>query len=380
MTVEVESLTKAYDVPSGKELAVDGIDIEIGPQEFLTLVGPSGCGKSTTLRCIAGLETPTSGQIRIDGEDITDTAPNHRGLAMMFQDIALYPHMTVVDNIAYPLKVRGVSKEERKERARDAAEIMRITELLDKYPGELSGGQRQRTALARTIVYDPRAFLMDEPLSDLDAKLKVAIRKEIQRVHERVQTPTIYVTHDQGEALSMSDRVAVMNHGQVMGIGTPDELYHSPMNKFVASFIGNPSMNFVPATVESATEDSITVEFCGNTADLRTTGQKPKGESVEIGFRPETIEVSPDPDRGYFTGTLELVERIGDRRLATIEGPNGELRALVPDEQDLGENETVSVSFSTKDMHLFDSETGDAIAHAAQQQLLTDEDRPTETY
>lgn len=376
MSVTVDSLTKIYSVPSGEEVAVDGVSMEIGDDEFISLVGPSGCGKSTTLRCVAGLEAPTSGRITINGEDVTDTAPNKRGLAMMFQDIALYPHMTVANNIAYPLKVRGVPKDERRERARDAAEIMRITELMDKYPGELSGGQRQRTALARTIVYDPRAFLMDEPLSDLDAKLKVAIRKEIQRVHERVGKPTLYVTHDQGEALSMSDRVAVMNNGSIMGIGTPDELYHSPKNKFVASFIGDPSMNFVSGKVVRTTEDSITVEFHGNELELEATRGESSSDYVELGFRPEIVEVSTNPDEGYVSGTLELVERIGDRRLATIETSDGEIRALVADEQRLSEGSDVSVSFDSADIHLFDEETGKAIGHGERLRLLAEGDNP----
>lgn len=376
MSVIVDSLTKIYSVPSGEEVAVEDVSMEIADDEFISLVGPSGCGKSTTLRCVAGLETPTSGRITINGEDVTDTAPDKRGLAMMFQDIALYPHMTVAENIAYPLKVRGVSKDERRERARDAAEIMRITELMDKYPGELSGGQRQRTALARTIVYDPRAFLMDEPLSDLDAKLKVAIRKEIQRVHDRVGKPTLYVTHDQGEALSMSDRVAVMNDGEIMGIGTPDELYHSPKNKFVASFIGNPSMNFITGEVIRTTDGSTTVEFLGNEIELETTNESPSSDRIELGFRPEIVEISPGPDEGYIRGTLELVERIGDRRLATIETSDGEIRALVPDEQRLSEGSGVSVSFDSADIHLFDEETGKAIGHGERLRLLADGDDP----
>lgn len=363
MTVEVNSLFKKYDVPSGEETAVNGVDLEIGEKEFLTLVGPSGCGKSTTLRCIAGLETPTDGQILIDGEDVTDTAPNNRGLAMMFQDIALYPHMTVAENVAYPLKVRGVSKEERRERAEEAAEIMRIEELLDKYPGELSGGQRQRTALARTIVYDPRTFLMDEPLSDLDAKLKVAIRKEIQRVHERVEKPTIYVTHDQGEALSMSDRVAVMNDGEIMGVGTPDELYHLPDNRFVASFIGNPSMNFLSGRVTSVTESGITAEFHGNEIELSSRETDPDGDDIEVGFRPEHAALSADPEAGHIGGTLELVERIGDRRLATVDTEQGEVRVLILDDSDVSEGEEVGVSFDVDAVHLFDGNTGDSIAH-----------------
>ena len=363
MTVEVKSLTKIYQVGSSEELAVDSIDFEIGANEFFTLVGPSGCGKSTTLRCIAGLETPTSGQILVDGEDVTQTAPNNRGLAMMFQDIALYPHMNVVENIAYPLKVRGVDKTERQERAREVAELMQIPELLNKYPGELSGGQRQRTAIARTIVYNPSALLMDEPLSDLDAQLKVKIRKEIQRIHERAGVPTIYVTHDQSEALSMSDRIAVMNDGHVMGIGSPDELYESPENTFVAAFIGNPSINLVPATLGDGGGDRVTVDLGGEATERELTEGRPVGTDVEVGIRPERVDVLPDPDAGKLTGTLELIERIGDRRLATVDIDDGEIRALNLSTDTLAEGSTVSVAFDWADVHLFDGESGEALAH-----------------
>lgn len=363
MTIEVRSLTKKYDVSGGKETAVDDIDFTVGGEEFFTLVGPSGCGKSTTLRCIAGLETPTSGRILVDGEDITDTAPNNRGLAMMFQDIALYPHMSVLENIAYPLKVRGIAPEERHQRARDVAELMQIPELLDKYPGELSGGQRQRTAIARTVVYDPSAFLMDEPLSDLDAKLKVEIRKEIQRVHERAQKPTIYVTHDQGEALSMSDRIAVMNDGNIMAIGTPDDLYETPKNMFVAGFIGNPSMNFLPGTVSDGGEGTVRLDGLDTEVAFGVLDGPLDVASVEVGVRPEKVDVSPDPDHGLFSGTLELLERIGDRRLATISASDREIRALNLQADALTEGEDVSVVFDPGEIHLFNSTSGEAIAH-----------------
>ena len=363
MTIVVNSLRKIYQAGSTEHVAVDGVDLEIGPEEFFTLVGPSGCGKSTTLRCIAGLETPTSGEILVDGEDMTHTAPNNRGLAMMFQDIALYPHMNVIDNIAYPLKVRGVDKEERYERARDVADLMQIPELLQKYPGELSGGQRQRTAIARTIVYDPRAFLMDEPLSDLDAQLKVEIRKEIQRVHERAKKPTVYVTHDQSEALSMSDRIAVMNDGHIMGVGSPDALYEEPENTFVAGFIGNPSMNFISGTVTDESDGRATVSMDDDAIELELTEGSPETDDVEIGVRPERVDVVSDPDEGRLSGTLELIERVGDRRLATVDVSGGEIRALNLGAGDLQQGSEVSVVFDSSDVHLFDGSTGEAISH-----------------
>ncbi|WP_336021623.1 ABC transporter ATP-binding protein [Halobellus salinisoli] len=363
MTIVVNSLRKVYQAGSTEHVAVDGIDLEIGSDEFFTLVGPSGCGKSTTLRCIAGLETPTSGEILVEDEDVTHTAPNNRGLAMMFQDIALYPHMNVIDNIAYPLKVRGVDKEERYERARDVADLMQIPELLQKYPGELSGGQRQRTAIARTIVYDPRAFLMDEPLSDLDAQLKVEIRKEIQRVHDRAEKPTVYVTHDQSEALSMSDRIAVMNDGHIMGIGSPDELYEEPENTFVAGFIGNPSMNFIPGTITTESEGSVSVSMHDDSLELELTEDAPETDDVEIGIRPERVDVVSDSKAGRIRGTLELIERVGDRRLATVDTADGEIRALNLDSDDLQQGSTVSVAFDPSDVHLFDDSTGEALCH-----------------
>jgi len=362
MTVEVRKLRKEFDVAAGKEVAVDDIDLSIGEDEFVTLVGPSGCGKSTTLRCIAGLETPTSGQILVDGEDMTDVPPHKRGLAMMFQDIALYPHMSVRENIAYPLKVRGVPRDERGERAKEAAEIMRIVEMLDKYPAELSGGQRQRTALARTIVYDPKAFLMDEPLSDLDAKLKVAVRKEIQRVHSRVNRPTLYVTHDQSEALSMSDRVAIMNDGHILSIDSPDNVYHYPDNRFVAGFIGNPSMNFLAGELTENGGGTMSVTFQGNAMELDSTGTDPSGDSVTVGFRPEAVSLESGAGDGFFDGRLELVERIGDRKLATIDGPEGEIRAIMPPDQSLDPGTDVSISFDVEKAHVFDGESEQTVA------------------
>lgn len=230
-TISIRDLRKEFNVSSGTEVAVDDVSMDIEDGEFVTLVGPSGCGKTTTLRCIAGLEQPTSGQIIFDEQDVTDVPAEKRKLAMMFQNIALYPHMSIRDNIVYPLKVQGMPKEERYEKAREAATVMQIPDMLDKKPGDLSGGQRQRAALARTVVQDPIAFLMDEPLSDLDAKLKVEIRREILNVHARIGQPTIYVTHDQEEALTMSDRIAVMNDGRIEQFGTREEVYYYPNNK-----------------------------------------------------------------------------------------------------------------------------------------------------
>lgn len=367
MTISIASLRKEFPVSNGVEVAVDDIDMNIDEGEFISVVGPSGCGKTTTLRCIAGLETPTSGEIVIDSNDVTDIPANKRKLAMMFQNIALYPHMKIEENISYPLKIRGVSKDERHRQAKEAADTMQIPDLLDKYPGELSGGQRQRAALARTIVQDPEAFLMDEPLSDLDAKLKVEIRKEIQRVHKRVERPTIYVTHDQEEAMTMSDRIFVLNDGQIEQRGTPDDLYTKPKNVFVAGFIGNPSMNFLPGEIRSVDEELISLEVEGVQFDfpVNAVSDVSQGDEIIIGFRPEIIDVYADTQEGDLTGDLSLVERIGDRVLATIDRPSGEIRATVPANNALDEGNAISFSFDYSELHVFDDQTEEALARGA---------------
>ena len=359
--VELTRLRKEFTVPSGTEVAVDDIDLEIQESEFVTLVGPSGCGKTTTLRCIAGLETPTSGEIRFNGRDIVDVPANKRNISMMFQNIALYPHMTIRENIAYPLKVRAVPKGERNERAKEAAELMQVGDLLEKYPAELSGGQRQRAALARTWMQDPQLFLMDEPLSDLDAKLKVEIRKEIQRLHKKINRSTVYVTHDQEEAMTMSDRIVVMNGGKIEQVGTPDELYGSPANTFIAEFIGNPSMNFLSAEVVDRGTDTATLRIDGTEIENVYTDldQLDEGQ-VTLGVRPESVEITSDGDG--LRGEILLIERIGDRLLVTIEGSQGEIRATTSVNQPFSEGEEVSIQFDRRSTHLFDAEAGTHLA------------------
>lgn len=363
--IDITQLRKEFDVPSGVEIAVGGVDINVNDGEFFTIVGPSGCGKTTTLRCIAGLEFPTSGSIEFGGQDVTDVPAEKRKIAMMFQNIALYPHMTVRENISYPLKIRDAPPERQEEEVREAAEILQIPELLDKYPGELSGGQRQRCALARTIVQHPVAFLMDEPLSDLDAKLKVEIRKEIQRVHKRVGKPTIYVTHDQEEALTMSDRIAVMNDGRIEQIGTPNELYAHPNNLFVANFIGNPSMNFLNGILESFDGDTAMVRIQDRTFEytLDYTEGEPSNQEIIMGFRPESVSLDSDGTQTDFSGEISLLEQIGDRMLATIEtsATEGELRATIPMDTHLLEGQETYISVDRNGIYIFDSESSNII-------------------
>lgn len=361
---EIRELRKEFPVANGVEVAVDGISIDIDKGNFLTLVGPSGCGKTTTLRCIAGLESPTSGEIIINSRNVTSLPANKRNLAMMFQNIALYPHMSIIDNIAYPLKVDGVAKDQRYEEARRAAEIMQIGDMLGKQPGDLSGGQRQRAALARTIVQDPEAFLMDEPLSDLDAKLKTEIRKEIQEVHKRVGKITIYVTHDQEEAMTMSDRIAVMNDGGVEQIGTPDQIYQYPENKFVAEFIGNPTMNFFNANVEYINGDAVGFSVADSTieAELDSAGSLTQNDSVIIGVRP--VHITMTDDNGDFDAEIRLLERTGEDFLATLDSSEGEIRATVPAIHSISEGDKIGIKINRERIHVFDSETGDTIGHS----------------
>src|SRR6266567_2974173 len=246
--VALRNIVKTFD----RTPAVQGIDLDIADREFVVLVGPSGCGKSTTLRMIAGLEEVTSGDIYIGDQIVNDVPPKDRDIAMVFQNYALYPHMTVFENMSFGLRLRRVPKPEIRERVEHAAKILDITDLLDRRPKALSGGQRQRVAMGRAIVRNPKVFLFDEPLSNLDAKLRVQMRTEIKRVHQKVKTTTVYVTHDQVEAMTLADRVVVMNHGRIEQIGTPQELYHHPRTRFVAGFIGSPAMNFIPCQLEQA--------------------------------------------------------------------------------------------------------------------------------
>src|ERR671926_1994657 len=287
--VALRQVVKTFE----KTPAVRGIDLDIQDKEFIVLVGPSGCGKSTTLRMIAGLEEATSGEIWIGGDLVNDVPPKDRDIAMVFQNYALYPHMTVFDNMAFGLKLRRIPKPEIRERVEDAARILDITDLLERRPKQLSGGQRQRVAMGRAIVRHPKVFLFDEPLSNLDAKLRVQMRTEIKKIHQKVMTTTVYVTHDQVEAMTLADRVVVMNGGRVDQNGTPPELFHTPRTKFVAGFIGSPAMNFIPCRlVENAgaltvlLSDSLSFRVPAD----RTARYRPYvGRELLFGLRPEHI-------------------------------------------------------------------------------------------
>jgi multiple sugar transport system ATP-binding protein len=326
-------LDKVTKVFSGGVVAVDDVSLTIGSGEFLVLVGPSGCGKSTLLRMIAGLEEVTAGTISIGGRDVTELPPRSRDIAMVFQSYALYPHMTVRQNLGYGLKVRKTRKHEITERVTRAAGLLGLDELLDRKPAALSGGQRQRVAMGRAIVREPQAFLMDEPLSNLDAKLRVSMRAQLAALHGRLETTTIYVTHDQIEAMTLGQRVAVMRDGRIQQVDTPQVLYARPANLYVAAFIGSPAMNLVEANV-----DGGRIHFGGYAIPLPAGNAAPHGRLI-VGIRPEAFEdgAFADPSLPRMDVTVEVVEELGadTHVLFTVAEPRvevGEVRAATGDE------------------------------------------------
>ena len=330
--VSFENITKSFD----GTIAVDDLSLEVADGEFLVLVGPSGCGKSTALRMLAGLEDITSGRILIDDLVVNNVAPGSRDIAMVFQSYALYPHMTVYDNLAFALRNHKVAKPEIDRRVQRAAEILDLADLIKRKPKQLSGGQRQRVALGRAIVREPKAFLMDEPLSNLDAGLRVQTRAEILKLQRRLSTTTIYVTHDQIEAMTMGDRIAVMRQGVLQQVGTPEELYTTPTNVFVGRFIGSPAMNVVPASF---------IEGAGLSGQL-------------AGFRPEHVSVGNGrPDAAHFAATVEVVEYLGDEQLIHLAARDQSLLAKLPVEQRLAPGEEQQFSIARDKLHLFDADT-----------------------
>lgn len=345
MQVEISNLKKKF----GDLVAVDGVSLTINDGEFLTLVGPSGCGKSTILRCITGLEMPTSGRIFFDGEDATDQQPQERGIAMVFQNYALYPHMTARRNMSFALEDAGHSSAEIDTRITETAEMLGIADHLDQTPEELSGGQKQRVALGRSLVRNPSVILMDEPLSNLDAKLRVELRAELQKIHQELDTTTVYVTHDQEEAMTMSDRIVVLNNGEIQQISSPEAAYNQPQNRFVAEFIGSPSMNFIPCHMEGESLEAGPFRF--STPDSLT------GKPAEVGIRPEDISLSADRTADHPVGKVSVFEHIGAYNLVYIELSSiGEIVAQTPAGQYFEVGQSVSVSIKDNRIHLFDAD------------------------
>jgi multiple sugar transport system ATP-binding protein len=354
-TVTYDHVTKAY---ADGTTAVKDLDLLIKDGEFLVLVGPSGCGKTTALRCLAGLEEITAGQIKIDARVVNRVPSKDRNIAMVFQSYALYPHMTVYDNLAFGLKLLKTPKKEIRRRVEEAAKILNLENLLDRKPRALSGGQRQRVALGRAIVREPAAFLMDEPLSNLDAKLRVQTRAEILRLQRRLETTTIYVTHDQVEAMTMGDRIAVMNLGVLQQIGSPPELYDHPVNVFVAAFIGSPAMNFATAKAEGDTLKlgGTKLELTGRAAKAAAQNH---GRDLLIGFRPEDLVLDGmgSSNGVQIPAQIDVVEYLGHEELIHAQSEGHEIVALVPSEKKVQAGEQVAFTIPVEKLHVFDPET-----------------------
>jgi multiple sugar transport system ATP-binding protein len=340
--------------------AVKDLNLEIGDGEFMVLVGPSGCGKTTSLRMIAGLEEVSDGALKIGDRVVNDVAPKDRDIAMVFQSYALYPHMSVYDNMAFGLKLRKVPKADIDARVKDAARILGL-ENLQKKPRELSGGQRQRVALGRAIVREPAVFLMDEPLSNLDAKLRVQTRAEIARLHQRLGTTTVYVTHDQVEAMTMGTRIAVMDKGELQQVGAPQDLYDNPNKLFVAGFIGSPAMNFVNVERDG---DQISGSGISFPIPGRLRGGLDGASQLIAGFRPEHMELGELPNSATVRAKAEVVEFLGDEELlhVSVQGFEGDIVAVVSSEHRVKPGDVLDLKVPLDKLHLFNRETGDAIA------------------
>jgi multiple sugar transport system ATP-binding protein len=360
--VVLKDLVKKFD----EVVAVRDVNLTIKDQEFVVLVGPSGCGKSTTLRMIAGLEEITAGEIYIGERLVNDLPPKDRDIAMVFQNYALYPHMTVYDNMAFGLKMRKFPKPEIDKRVREAAQMLGIQELLNRKPRQLSGGQRQRVAVGRAIVRHPQVFLFDEPLSNLDAKLRVQMRVELKRLHDRLETTAIYVTHDQVEAMTLGDRVVVMKDGLVQQVGDPLGIYSKPRNRFVAGFIGSPAMNFADCTVVGSDGD-LAVEAPGLRLSVppaqRAALERYKGKGVILGVRPEDItEGAATAPAGYrFDALVEVVEPLGNEILLDVKVGGHSIVARVPPTSRVRMHEQVQLAMNPERLHFFDAQTEQAI-------------------
>ncbi|HTH74018.1 MAG TPA: sn-glycerol-3-phosphate ABC transporter ATP-binding protein UgpC [Trinickia sp.] len=352
--VQLQQIRKTF---SGAEV-LKGVDIEVNEHEFLVFVGPSGCGKSTLLRTIAGLERVDSGRILIGGEDVTEVEPSERGVAMVFQSYALYPHMSVYENIAFGLRMLKMPQSEIDRRVNGAAQILQIGQLLERRPRALSGGQRQRVAIGRAIVREPKVFLFDEPLSNLDAALRVKMRLEFARLHDELKTTMIYVTHDQVEAMTLADKIVVLSAGNLEQVGSPNVLYHAPANRFVAGFIGSPKMNFLEGVVQSVAADGVLVRYeTGETQRANVEpGRAKEGDKVTVGIRPEHMHVD-STDFGVSANVM-AIESLGDAAYLYAEcpvAPDG-LIARIPPLERHQKGKPVKLGATPEHCHLFDSD------------------------
>ena len=342
--IVIKGVAKSF----GAFQALHSIDLAVADREFMVLLGPSGCGKTTLLRIVAGLETPSAGEVWIGGRRVDRLPPRERGIAMVFQNYAVFPHLTVFENIAFGLRMQRLPRETIRERVRRTAALMHIEQLLDRYSGQLSGGQRQRVAVARALAMEPDVILMDEPLSNLDALLRLEMRAELKSVLEASETTTVYVTHDQVEAMSLADRIAVMNEGRIVQVSTPVDIYRNPAARFVGSFIGNPPMNFITASRAGPGEWDV--------AGLRLTGPE-AGERLEFAVRPEDLEVGP----GGFQAAVRVVEPLGPHTLVTAEVGGRLFRAVLDSDLAVGPGDELSLLPKADRVRWFDAETGEAV-------------------
>ncbi len=361
-SVELRKVSKVYE---GQVTAVKAADLFIHDKEFVVLVGPSGCGKSTLLRMIAGLEEITSGELLIDRQVVNSVPPKDRDIAMVFQNYALYPHMSVYENMAFGLKLRRFSKDEIDRRVREAAEILGIERLLDRKPKALSGGQRQRVAVGRAIVRKPKVFLFDEPLSNLDAKMRVQMRTEIARLHNRLQTTMIYVTHDQVEAMTLGQRIVVLRDGVIQQVGAPLELYNNPKNKFVAGFIGSPAMNFIRGRID----EQGGLVFAAFSFRLPLSSAKAAlrhfvGKAVDLGIRPEHIRCLPASDEARsdaVPAVIDVVEPMGNETVVYLRAGNEAITARISPQEQLSPGDPCLMAFDLQQAHYFDAESENVI-------------------
>jgi multiple sugar transport system ATP-binding protein len=352
--IVLENLVKTY--PGGDRRATDDVSLEVADGEFVVLVGPSGCGKTTLLRMVAGLETPSSGTVRIGGKDVTGLPARHRGVSMVFQSYAIFPHMKVRQNIGFGLKMRGVPAAETSRRVLEAARMLDLEEYLDRYPAQLSGGQRQRVAVARAVVVDAGVLLMDEPLSNLDALLRLQFRAELKRIVHQIGTTTLYVTHDQAEAMSLGDRVAVMRDGRIAQIGAPLEVYDRPSERFVGGFLGAPPMNFLPASITDDGRLAIDQFTLEAPAHVRAV------KDLVVGVRAEKLGVSTEPAPGHHEAVVEVAEPTGASVLLTVRFAGHALKVQAPPDFTTAPDAPVWLRFDPAALRFFDAATGLALS------------------
>ncbi len=362
--VEARSLWKSYT--QGASYEVKGINFQCVEGEFVALLGPSGCGKSTTLRMIAGLEDITKGELLFDDTVVNNLSPRQRNVALAFESYALYPPLTVFENIAFPLRASGMDREEADREVNKVAEWLELKDILKRKPSRLSGGQQQRVSLARALVRKPSVLLLDEPLSHMDQRVRFSIRARIRRIHDDMNATTIYVTHDQEEAVALADKIIVMNQGEIQQIGTADELTNKPVNEFVAGFIGEPAMNFIKGICES--EEKIVFKYGGSIV----TWPAPKGilksyigKPVMIGFRPDKVNLHPDAGSNGIQAVVLVVEYLGEEKILTIQADDAIVKAICPETTKIKEDAPIWIGCAMNDMHIFDTATGLALFNGA---------------